>query len=129
MFDMQSQHESFSLANMVPQAPENNRGLWERIEAAVRKWTEKEGELFVVTGPIFQGENLQRIGGAVMIPTRLFKAVYNPKKQEAGAFLIDNTADGQTQNITITELEQLAGINLFPSVTDAIKSRGMDNEH
>jgi len=126
MFDMQSQHESFSLANMVPQVPENNRGPWERIESAVRKLTMNEGGLFVVTGPIFQGENLQRIGGAVMIPTRMFKAICNPRKQEAGAYLIDNTADGQTQNVSIAELEQLTGINLFPSVNEAVKSRGMD---
>ena len=126
MFDSLSQHESFSLANMVPQVLENNRGPWERVESAVRRMAEKDGELFVVTGPIFKGENLQRIGGAVMVPTRLFKAIYNPRKQEAGAYLIDNTADGQPQSISITELEQLTGINLFPSITDAVKSRGME---
>ena len=126
MFDMQSQHESFSLANMVPQVPENNRGPWEGIESAVRKLTMSDGELFVVTGPIFQGENLQRIGEAVMVPTRIFKAIYNPRKQEAGAYLIDNTADSQPQSISIAELEQLTGINLFPSIKDAVKSKGMD---
>ena len=37
MFDLQSQAECFSLANMVPQVPENNRGPWEGIESVVRK--------------------------------------------------------------------------------------------
>ena len=126
MFDEQSQHECFSLANMVPQVPENNRGPWEGIESAVRKMTEKEGELYVVTGPIFQGENLQRIGGAVMIPTRLFKAVYNPQSHEAGAYLIDNAADAQPQRVSIAELENLTGISIFPSVSDDIKAKGME---
>lgn len=36
MFDPRSQDESFSLANMIPQEPSVNRGIWERIEAGVR---------------------------------------------------------------------------------------------
>ena len=36
MPDEQAQHESFSLANMIPQDPQSNRGLWSGIESAVR---------------------------------------------------------------------------------------------
>ena len=36
MPDRQAQQESFSLANIVPQNPDNNRDLWSDIEAAVR---------------------------------------------------------------------------------------------
>jgi len=126
MFDAQSQYECFSLANMVPQVPENNRGQWEGIESTVRKMTTKEGELFVVTGPIFQGENLQRIDGAVMIPTRLFKAVYDPQRQKAGAYLIDNAEDAQPQTISIAELEKQTGISVYPSVSDEVKAKGME---
>jgi endonuclease G, mitochondrial len=125
MFDVQSQQECFSLANMVPQDPENNRGPWEGIESAVRKLAKNRGELYVVTGPIFQGENLQRIGGAVMVPTQLYKAVYDPGRQEAGAYLIDNAAGVQPQKISIAELEKLTGISIFPSVSERVKSRAM----
>ena len=125
MFDVQSQQECFSLANMVPQEPENNRGPWEGVESAVRKLALKRGELYLVTGPIFQGENLQRIGGAVMVPTQLFKAVYDPIRQEAGAYLIDNAEGVQPQTISISELEKLAGIIIFPSVNERVKSRVM----
>jgi endonuclease G len=125
MFDVQSQQECFSLANMVPQEPVNNRGPWEGIESAVRKLAKNRGELYVVTGPIFQGENLQRIGGAVMVPTKLYKAVYDHRRQEAGAYLIDNAAGVQPQEISIAELEKLAGISIFPSVNERVKSRAM----
>ena len=60
-----------------------------------------------------------------MVPTKLFKAVYDPLRKEAGAYLIDNTADAQPQKISITELEKVAGISIFPSVEENVKSRLM----
>ena len=125
MPDQMSQQECFSLANMVPQVPQNNRGPWSGIEATVRKMAKERGELYVVTGPIFRGSNLQRIGGAVMVPTQLFKAVYDPRRREAGAYLIDNTESATAQKITIAELEKIAGINLSPTMNEQIKGRGM----
>jgi endonuclease G len=126
MFDQQAQYECFTLANMVPQDPENNRGQWEGIESAVRKLAKDRDELYIVTGPIFKGEKLQRIGGAVMVPTLLFKAIYDPKRHEAGAYLIDNAAEAQPQKISIDELEKISGINVFPSVTQRVRTRAMN---
>lgn len=125
MFDLQSQFECFSLANMVPQVPENNRGPWGGIESAVRMMAKSKGDLYVVTGPIFQGGDIQQIGDAVMVPTKLFKAIYDPQRKEAGAYLINNTADAQPQKVTIEDLEKIAGISIFPSVEDSVKSRLM----
>lgn len=125
MFDVQSQFECFTLANMVPQVPENNRGPWEGIESAVRMMAKSKGDIYVVTGPIYQGSNIEQIGGAVMVPTKLFKAVYDPQRKEAGAYLIDNTADAQPEKISITELEKITGISIFPSVEESVKSRLM----
>src|SRR5664279_3019043 len=73
----------------IPQEPENNRGVWEGVESAVRKLAKDRGYLYVVSGPIYQGDNILRIGGAVMVPTQLYKAVYDPARQEAGAYLVD----------------------------------------
>lgn len=125
MFDLQSQFECFSLANMIPQVPENNRGPWEGIESAVRMMAKSNGELYVVTGPIFQGSDIQQIGGAVMVPTKLFKAVYDPQRRETGAYLIDNAADAQPQKVSIEELEKISGISIFPSLDGNVKSHLM----
>jgi endonuclease G len=126
MPDKKSQQESFSLANMVPQDPANNRGVWEGIESSVRKLARDRGELYIVTGPVFQGERLQRIGGAVLVPTLLYKAVYDPRRHEAGAYLVENAAGAQTKKISISELEKVAGISTFPSLSAGVKSRVMD---
>src|SRR3954469_23883461 len=85
MPDWEAQQQSFSLANMVPQTSQLNRGIWERIETAVRDLAAREGELYVVTGPAFQGQQLQSIGpSAVLVPSATWKAVYSPEGGGAG---------------------------------------------
>lgn len=126
MFDMKSQQECFSLANMIPQEPSVNRGIWEGIESGTRKLAKARGELFVVTGPIYSGNNIQRIGGAVMVPTQVFKAIYDPKRNEAGAYLVGNEEGTQAQIISIAELERVSGINVFPSIKNQTKNAGMN---
>ena len=56
---MQAQEQTFSLANMVPQTPELNCGVWEGIERAVRRLAARRGELYVITDPAFQGQQIQ----------------------------------------------------------------------
>ncbi|MBJ6799729.1 DNA/RNA non-specific endonuclease [Geomonas propionica] len=125
MFDLTSQEESFSLANMIPQEPSVNRGVWERIESGVRRMARGRGELYIVTGPIFQGEKLQRIGGRVIVPTAVFKAIYDPGRQEAGAYIVDNEPGASAKVISVTELKGVTGLDVFPGVNPRIKDKAM----
>lgn len=114
MTDAQSQYESFSLANMVPQVPANNRGAWAKIEAEVRELVMKRGKLYVITGPIYDESDPQTVGGTVSVPAKLFKAVFDPEKQEeVYAYLIDNAANDEPQEITISSLEKSMGVIFF----------------
>ena len=83
MPDLSSQQESFSLANIIPQSPCNNEVIWEQIESAVRGYVSAGNEVFVVTGPIYEGQTIATIGNGVAVPTRIFKAIYNPQTGEA----------------------------------------------
>jgi len=121
-----AQGESFSLANMVPQAPGSNRCLWEGIESTVRELTMDEGEAYVLTGPIFEGENLRRLNGRVLVPTSLYKAVYLPGRREAAAYLAPNAAGLAWRAVSLDELRAVAGIDAFPSLPAAVKARAMD---
>ncbi|HWX47939.1 MAG TPA: DNA/RNA non-specific endonuclease [Roseomonas sp.] len=114
--------ESFSLANMVPQNPGSNRCLWEGIEASVRCLAEDEGEVFVVTGPVFAGDTLQRIGGRVLVPTALYKAVYVPGRG-AAAYLTENAPGLDWRAVSLSELRQIAGIEVFPGLPPAARDR------
>jgi endonuclease G len=119
--DSQSQWQTFSLANMVPQAPENNRGIWERIEAATRNNALENDELYVITGPLFAGSQLQQLHGRVMVPTHMFKAVYNPRTRQAAAYLVQNTNESGYQIVSIDQINQMGGFDLFPSLPTSVK--------
>ena len=112
MPDGQSQYESFSLANMIPQVPDNNRGAWAKLEAWVRKLAETHGQLYIITGPVF-GSKQQLLGGAVTVPTSLFKVLYTPDSG-ASAFIADNRADAEVIQIALQQLEEITGIRFFP---------------
>jgi len=53
--------DSFFLTNMSPQIPALNRGMWRILEEQIRKWTLKEQELYIITGPIIR-PNYKTIG-------------------------------------------------------------------
>jgi len=125
MPDRDSQRDSFSLANIVPQDGENNRNLWAGIEGAVRKMAKREGDLYVVTGPAFLGSDLKKIGN-VLVPTHLYKLVYSPRRRAGAAWFVENTPDAKANVIPIPELERIIGINLLPALSDADKERVLE---
>jgi len=122
MPDRDSQRDSFSLANIVPQDHENNTRMWAGIEGVVRKMAKKEGDLYVVTGPAFLGNNLRKVG-KVLVPTHLYKLVYSPRQKAGAAWFVENTADAKPNVIPIPELERIIGINLLPALSDEEKGR------
>ncbi|MEY3979762.1 MAG: hypothetical protein RLZZ375_1191 [Pseudomonadota bacterium] len=122
----QAQHESFSLANVVPQNRKNNQILWSAIEGATRHLTNLRGELYVITGPVFEGEKLDRINGRVLVPTHVFKAVLDPATLEAAAWLAPNNDSGEYQVTSIDSLERRIGFKLFPKLPESAKQRAME---
>jgi endonuclease G len=121
--DPQSNQECFTLANMVPQNHNNNAGVWSHIESATRYLAKKSGEAYIITGPIFQGNNIQRIGGRVLVPTSIFKAIYLPSSGQGGVYIAPNVAGNNYSVISIADLEKLTGINLFPKMSQASKQQ------
>ena len=116
MPDERSQAECFTLANIVPQDADNNRGIWSSIEQTVRGMAEKDGDVYVVTGPIFAGDDLKQLNDRVFVPTQIFKAVYDVKKHQAAAYLVNNVPGHEYEIITIAKLQMLSGIQVFPGL-------------
>lgn len=125
MPDPEAQQQSFSLANVVPQAPMLNRDIWEGIESAVRQLAEGRGELYVVTGPAFQSRRLRSLKGRVLVPTATWKAVYDPEVRGAAAYSCTNASHPRCTNLSIAELARETGIDPFPALPAAIKQAAM----
>ena len=113
--------ESFSLANMVPQMPSLNRGAWADIEETTRQLAVKYGEVYVVTGPVFAGARLSRIGGRVLVPSSVYKAVYVPSTGQSSAWWADNVTGGM-EVLSVAQLAERVGADVFPAVTATSKS-------
>ncbi len=126
MPDPDAQDESFSLANMIPQDPDNNRNLWAAIESAVRDLAIRSGEVYVVTGPIFSGTDLKALRGRVLVPTHLFKAVYDSRTRRAGAYIAENVPGFAWRAVTLHELQGYTGIDVFPALPAQAKASLMD---
>ncbi|MHB2204963.1 DNA/RNA non-specific endonuclease [Methylobacterium sp. CM6257] len=120
-----AQAESFSLANIVPQNRVLNRGLWADIEESTRRFASRRGSLFVVTGVIFSGDAVQQIKGGVLVPTQLFKALYDPASGEAGAYLTRNDDTRDWRAVSIDDLTREAGIDVFPGLPAAARASAM----
>lgn len=109
--------QSFSLANMVPQAPENNRGPWNKsVEKATRQYAERSAQgVYVITGPIHQGTPAQIGPGKVWVPSSLFKLVYDPVKKKAWAYILENTNEAKVGGtFSYDELVRRTGIHFLP---------------
>lgn len=117
-----AQYESFSLANIIPQNPKNNQILWEGIEEVTRELAREDKEVYVVTGPIFEGSDLERINGRVLVPTSVYKAIYDPAKKRAGAYVTPNAGGMEYQTMSIVDLEKRINITVFPKLAPEIKA-------
>jgi endonuclease G, mitochondrial len=123
MPDERSQYESFSLANMIPQSPDNNRHLWQGIEIATRALAKYDGDLYVVTGPAFIGPRAV-VGRGVEVPTHVWKAIYDPRRG-AAAYITLNQSGEAYAVISIAELTRLVGVDPFPALPDQVKETAM----
>jgi endonuclease G len=114
--------QSFSLANMVPQAAKHNGGAWANsVEEATRKYAGRAmGDVYVITGPVYSPsiQASKAIGeGKVRVPKYLFKLVYDEHRNRAWAhWHLNDDATRGSRPITYAELVKRTGVNFLPGV-------------
>ena len=122
MANESQQYDSFSLANIIPQTPENNRYVWKNLESVTRYLTKKHGEVYVVTGVAFRGSKVTQINNRVIVPSHTFKALYIPATGEAAAYYAPNDDTKRVEVISIDELALRSGIDAFPTISPQAKA-------
>lgn len=108
--------QSFSLANMVPQAPKNNQKSWNGIEQATRKYVMRaKGDVYVISGPVYEGKPKMIGNNRVWVPKYLYKLVYDATTGRAWAHLIENTNEARAgRPISYQELVRRTNIEFLP---------------
>ena len=112
--------QSFSLANMMPQARQNNQGIWaKRVEEPTRMYIKRaQGDVYVFTGSVGNAGSIGK--SKVTIPSHLYKLVYDPNKNMAWAYWVENTDDAQmSAPISYADLIQKTGIDFHLPVENS----------
>ncbi|MGM9788176.1 MAG: DNA/RNA non-specific endonuclease [Candidatus Cryptobacteroides sp.] len=141
--------QTFYSTNMTPQSGPFNEGIWAGFEDTIRKWAGRSDTLYVVTGCVVNPNSLEgsygsiggyakdNVGKKVAIPTAYYKAVLRYKKSEekegygyggycgCAVYLEHDPSLGsgsvsRTDVISIDELEEIIGIDLFVNLPNAI---------
>ena len=129
---------TYMLSNMAPQFHRFNGGIWSRLERYVREWAQDRGELYVISGSVFDRDaqlgrdpdaNAQRIPTTpprVAIPSHFYKIIHHTRPDgtiETLTILLPHldqsfgsgTEQALTNGITtIDSIEARTGINFFP---------------
>jgi endonuclease G len=118
MSNERSMAQSFSLANMMPQARQNNQGIWAKnVEEPTRAYAKRAaGDIYIYTGSTGNNGSIGRSG--VTIPSHLYKLVYDPSKNTAWGYWIENANEARmSPPITYQELVEKTGIDFHLPIT------------
>ncbi len=125
-FSEAAMSETFFMSNMSPQAPRFNRGIWKKLEEQVRDWAFDNDELYVVTGPVLQGD-LPTIGeNAVAVPQYYYKVILDLKEPQVKGigFIMENKKlRGSLAHyaVSIDKVEDFTGLDFFPTLPDDLE--------
>ncbi|TAE37321.1 MAG: DNA/RNA non-specific endonuclease [Runella slithyformis] len=123
----QEKGDTFYMSNISPQEPNFNRGIWNDLEQKFRDWARRDGELFVITGPVLK-PNLETIGrdNEIAVPQQYYKIALclTDKKPRMIGFLMNNERSNEllkTFVVSVDEIEKLTGIDFFARLPDALE--------
>ena len=125
--------ESFLMSNISPQVRAFNGGVWNELEMTVRDWAFDFDSLYVITGPVLRGEDMEQIGGnRVSAPRYFYKIIAVPGREQERtiAFLIPNdisTLHLREYIVTVDSIEERTGIDFFPDLFDDQTEAGIES--
>jgi endonuclease G, mitochondrial len=141
---------TFLMTNIIPQSPDNNRGVWVELEKYCRKLVREGKELYIISGGSGQGGvgdrgARRKLSAGQLVPAKTWKVVLvtEPGRGLAGidantrAFAVDiPNIQGIKYNPwrnyrrTVREIEKMTGYNFFSrlpaDVQEAIENRQDD---
>jgi len=129
--DRETESETFLLSNIAPQVGIGfNRAVWKELESKVRIWAKERRNIYVITGPIYNGLDQKTIGpNKVAVPSHFYKIVISSTETGQGldaiAFIIPNkkSPNGILPQFitTIDEIESETGLDFLHELDDTLE--------
>lgn len=129
----EAQVDTFLMSNMLPQTPELNRQLWQRLEESVMDhFAPRFEQLQVISGPVYPEhfmDNVFNRVGLVEVPSAFYKIIVAPDAQNprALAFIMPQKVQGDEPlddyAVSIDEVEARTGLNFFPDLSAGMEAR------
>ena len=128
---MQDWEATNYLSNITPQRSALNRGVWLKLENAVRKLAEKpeSDAVYVMTGPLYERKMRQMPSAdeSHLVPSGYWKIITTEKNGfvKTGAFLFDQDTEGdaifcEERFVTsVRMIESKTGLNFFHALPAA----------
>ncbi|WP_293915115.1 DNA/RNA non-specific endonuclease [Deinococcus sp.] len=117
-------NQSFYFSNVVPQNSAMNSGLWSRLERATRDCAKQLGTLYVLTGPVFEGDTTTVGSGDVAVPSAIYKIMVSggrsrafvvPNQEASKRRLPQNRRTIRSNETSVDEVQRLTGLSFFPA--------------
>ncbi len=131
LYGKRAQTETFLMTNIVPQKPNLNRKVWQRLEeAAVDHFTGRFARIAVITGPVFD-EETERLDSWVEVPDSFYKIFVglNRKGEPESmlAFLMPQDVRGSEPLtkfvVSVDQVEEVTGLNFFSRLPEELEVR------
>ena len=120
---------TFTMSNMVPQAPANNQGLWANLEAYCRTLITAGNELYVISGAYGSGGTGSKGGttttinsGRVTVPARLWKIIVVLPVGTADASRVTSSTRVIAINVPNTQTSNNSAWGTYRTSVDAIET-------
>lgn len=126
---------TFSMTNMIPQAPENNREVWRELEEYSRELVDQGQELYIIAGGVGKKATLK---GKVTVPLKTWKVIAvleSPGKGVSGvsantrliAVMMPNSNQVARTNwtdylVSVDKVEAATGYDFFANVPSSIQA-------
>lgn len=117
--------ESFFMSNMSPQNPSLNRGRWKSLETQVRDWVVEKGELYVVSGAIYN-ELIETIGTSqVAVPKQYYKVIWDGNDKIIGFIMPNEKCANEVVDyaVPVDSIEGLTNIDFFSIIPNEIENK------
>jgi endonuclease G len=132
LYGREGQRDSFLMTNIVPQTPNLNRKIWQRLEEMeIKRFARIYDTLWVYTGPLF-AHNTKRLSTSfkVQLPDAFYKIYVGVKRGQMPkmlSFIFPQNLRGHEPLwafvSSVDKIEALSGLDFFHKLEDHLENR------